>query len=520
MSTGNKKIEIEIAATGGDQTAGEIRKVDAAQQDLGSGGGKTNAKLEEFASSGKKVTAAAVDMRFGLANVGYQVQDFAVQVASGTSAARAFGQQAPQLLSAFGPWGIALGTIVALGAPLVGQLFQQADATDRLSESMEEARLKTIDLAVAEENAKRIQEEWKQTSFELNESVRDATTARYGYNDAVRSGLELLKEEQEARKQVAEAKGRRELEAAADDPVKQQEIRNRLRGESQNREIADMEETQRKRRELLERDSKQQMEVGENGPAAVNAIRAAAEKAAREALEFEQAKVNAEGNAKYLNEAAQNAGNDQERRGYQRQADVAAKSARDWDAMAKEARTLEGNLNQSAKDAAKAVSDTIEKLQKEMQKLADEIRKTDTQIATKKQVNAEDNAIGEIQLDRARKEAAKRAEEERKKQAEEQERKKDRERTDAIAMAALGMDASEAAGGKGGNSRGAAAIKRKAEAVMANPSKQGADDLANLVERLLDWAQRQGAGDDPKFRNLEQRMKTLEARQKNGRDGR
>lgn len=517
----DRKIEIQVAATGGDQAASEIRKVDAAQQDLGTGGGKTNAKLEEFANSGKKVTAAAVDMKFAMANVGYQVQDVAVQISGGTSAARALGQQLPQLLSAFGPWGVGIGTVIALGAPLAGQLFQQADATDRLSGAMEEARIKTIDLAVAEENARRIQEEWKQTSFELNESVRDATTARYGYNEALRTGLELLKEEQEARKQVADAKGRRELESAGDDPVKQQEIRNRLRVESQNREIADLEEMQRKRRELLERDSKQQIEVGENGPAAVSAIQAAAEAAAKRALEFEQAKAIAEGNAKAYREFGNRpSASDQERRSSERDAEIAEKSAKDWDALAKEERTLESNLKNSAQEASKAVTGTIEKLQKEMQKLADEIRKTDTQIATKKQVNEEDNQIGEIQLDRARKEAAKKAQEDADRKLKEEDDARRRERTDAIAMAALGMDASEAAGGKGGNSRGAAAIKQKAEAVMANPSKKGADELASLVERLLDWAERQGAADDPKYRSLDQRMKTLEARQKNGRDGR
>ena len=51
-----------------------------------------------------------------LQSAGYQVQDFAGQVANGTSAVTAFAQQAPQLLSAFGPAGIFAGAAIAVGA--------------------------------------------------------------------------------------------------------------------------------------------------------------------------------------------------------------------------------------------------------------------------------------------------------------------------------------------------------------------------------------------------------------------
>jgi hypothetical protein len=44
------------------------------------------------------------------------VQDFAVQVAAGQGAMRAFGQQAPQFLGAFGPAGAIAGAVVAVGA--------------------------------------------------------------------------------------------------------------------------------------------------------------------------------------------------------------------------------------------------------------------------------------------------------------------------------------------------------------------------------------------------------------------
>jgi|GEM_PF-6524675 len=49
----------------------------------------------------------------GVQNVGYQLQDLTVQIAGGTSAARALGQQLPQLLSSFGTWGIVAGVLAA-----------------------------------------------------------------------------------------------------------------------------------------------------------------------------------------------------------------------------------------------------------------------------------------------------------------------------------------------------------------------------------------------------------------------
>ena len=55
-------------------------------------------------------TAGTLRGGLGLQNLGFQIQDFAVQVAGGTSALRAFTLQAPQALSAFGPQGAALGS--------------------------------------------------------------------------------------------------------------------------------------------------------------------------------------------------------------------------------------------------------------------------------------------------------------------------------------------------------------------------------------------------------------------------
>jgi hypothetical protein len=61
-------------------------------------------------------------------NAAFQIGDFAVQVAGGTSATRALAQQLPQLLGGFGVMGAVIGAAVAVAAPFVGRLFETEDA--------------------------------------------------------------------------------------------------------------------------------------------------------------------------------------------------------------------------------------------------------------------------------------------------------------------------------------------------------------------------------------------------------
>ena len=57
----------------------------------------------------------------------YQVTDFVVQVSGGVSALRAFSQQAPQLLAAFGGTGALLGVFAALGGAIADMTMRSLD---------------------------------------------------------------------------------------------------------------------------------------------------------------------------------------------------------------------------------------------------------------------------------------------------------------------------------------------------------------------------------------------------------
>lgn len=58
----------------------------------------------------------------------YQVTDFVVQVSGGVSALRAFGQQAPQFLAAFGGTGALIGVFAALGSAIADVVMKSSDS--------------------------------------------------------------------------------------------------------------------------------------------------------------------------------------------------------------------------------------------------------------------------------------------------------------------------------------------------------------------------------------------------------
>ena len=72
----------------------------------------------------------------GMQQVGYQVQDFAVQVQSGTSAMVALGQQGSQLLGILGPAGAVAGAVLAVGTGLVGAFIETRRAAEEATKGV------------------------------------------------------------------------------------------------------------------------------------------------------------------------------------------------------------------------------------------------------------------------------------------------------------------------------------------------------------------------------------------------
>jgi archaellum component FlaC len=74
----------------------------------------------------------------GLQQVGYQVQDFAVQLQGGTNAAVAFGQQGSQLLGIFGAGGALAGAALAITTAFIAPLLDARKAAKDLDKGMED----------------------------------------------------------------------------------------------------------------------------------------------------------------------------------------------------------------------------------------------------------------------------------------------------------------------------------------------------------------------------------------------
>lgn len=134
---------------------------------------------QEFSSLGRDARTAfagiADSSRLaggGLLNVGYQVQDFAVQVAGGTSVSRALAQQLPQLLSGFGLIGVAAGTAVAILAPFITRLFNASEEIASLNDRMSALSRATSDYEAAAKAAAQPTEDLQAKYGKLGDEVK------------------------------------------------------------------------------------------------------------------------------------------------------------------------------------------------------------------------------------------------------------------------------------------------------------------------------------------------------------
>ena len=116
-------------------------------------------EMQRLESTAKKVPGSSNGAKYAMQNFGFQAQDFAVQVAGGTSALRAFAQQFPQAAGALtgfegklgavgaflgGPWGIAVTLGVTVLAGLADALLKSGDAADK-SKTAHDALKESID---------------------------------------------------------------------------------------------------------------------------------------------------------------------------------------------------------------------------------------------------------------------------------------------------------------------------------------------------------------------------------------
>lgn len=91
----------------------------------------TNAANDNLARAATGATTAGRNMGAAFQQAGFQVGDFAVQVASGQGVLRPLIQQGTQLVSMFGPWGAVIGAAGAVVGALVMSLWDFDDAAEK-----------------------------------------------------------------------------------------------------------------------------------------------------------------------------------------------------------------------------------------------------------------------------------------------------------------------------------------------------------------------------------------------------
>jgi hypothetical protein len=137
-------LESAAFAAGAQKARRELGALDGTLQRTGGNVVQFGRRMSTDATAGfNALGAGAARTRGQLQNFGFQVQDVAVQIAAGTSAAVALGQQLPQLLSGFGTVGVVLGTLAAVTLPLLAYAFSSTgeevkktrDEIDRLLEA-------------------------------------------------------------------------------------------------------------------------------------------------------------------------------------------------------------------------------------------------------------------------------------------------------------------------------------------------------------------------------------------------
>lgn len=138
--------------------AADTRQLRVGQRDLrrfGDSADMAAASTRRLATTASRAGSRAFrPMTGAIQQAGFQIGDFATQVAAGQSALIAFSQQGSQLAGIMGPGGAVLGAVIAIGGAIAGGLVrsmgQGEEATASLSERIGDLELSYRDLTEAQ----------------------------------------------------------------------------------------------------------------------------------------------------------------------------------------------------------------------------------------------------------------------------------------------------------------------------------------------------------------------------------
>lgn len=140
-------------------------KTESALSNLGGETAKLNTNMTQVAAGVKTATSGMSGAGNIARQLGYQLQDVAVQAQMGTNGLMILGQQGSQVASVFGPAGAVVGAILAVAAAIGSTLFNSVQKTDAELEKL----ISTVDkLGKAQKDV---------ISLELNNKLKANSTA-------------------------------------------------------------------------------------------------------------------------------------------------------------------------------------------------------------------------------------------------------------------------------------------------------------------------------------------------------
>lgn len=160
---------------------------------------RTIQHLNDVAPAGTRGMGSMRSMGAAVQQAGYQVGDFAVQVASGQDPLRAFIQQGTQLVSMFGPMGAVIGAVGSILGAVAVSFLMTKDATEKAAKGVNAYEDALNSVASAQEEVRELQEK-------LNGSFRDASLTKLDMQaDALRKKIvESARDPAQARKTADE----------------------------------------------------------------------------------------------------------------------------------------------------------------------------------------------------------------------------------------------------------------------------------------------------------------------------
>ena len=119
-----EKLTFEMNAVG--NAVPEMKKVQTQLGNVSKSMAVATSSMRTHAAAGRMVARSQGNLTRNLGMASLQFQDIAVQASMGTDALRIMTMQGPQLASVFGPKGMIIGALVAVG----GALFMMRDSTE------------------------------------------------------------------------------------------------------------------------------------------------------------------------------------------------------------------------------------------------------------------------------------------------------------------------------------------------------------------------------------------------------